>query len=294
MVRQLDGHRYSKRGRLLSKFRLSGVVAQAALWTPLDTPGVAHWWDGSDGASITLVDNKVSLVRDKVGSADAYQSDPLVRPSMFDGVVQIGAGKLTIPHLDTAFKHRWALLVANVDFTSTNWSSGLVAGVNGYSGASNDRIPAFFYNNNTDEIRASWRGDRSDAGVYLAAGQGIQGFVTRLNAEAHSASVDGSAEQVGGNGITLPTGGNDGLIGDYRSTPIRFAFQTLIIGSEEIGQADVDRLHGWAAHKFGYVERLPDSHPYKESAPVVQTSDPDEIQIAGKPVTINGNTVRAA
>lgn len=42
----------------------------------------------------------------------------------------------------------------------------------------------------------------------------------------------------------------------------------LLVGNTALTQDDIDRLFGWAAHKYGLSDRLPIDHPYKNLMPM--------------------------
>jgi hypothetical protein len=43
----------------------------------------------------------------------------------------------------------------------------------------------------------------------------------------------------------------------------------MVVGNTSPSAADMDRLNGWAAHKYGLTASLPSGHPYKTTAPTV-------------------------
>lgn len=61
-----------------------------------------------------------------------------------------------------------------------------------------------------------------------------------------------------------------GTNGPSASAPWRGDLAVLIVGSGSLPSvADIDRLFGWAAWRYGLVDELPVGHPYKLSAPTV-------------------------
>lgn len=44
---------------------------------------------------------------------------------------------------------------------------------------------------------------------------------------------------------------------------------TIILDRNALSNADIDKLFGWAAHKYGLTASLPSGHPYKTVAPTV-------------------------
>lgn len=43
----------------------------------------------------------------------------------------------------------------------------------------------------------------------------------------------------------------------------------VLAGSSPLSSGDIDRLHGWAAHRYGLTDNLPDGHPYKSEPPKI-------------------------
>lgn len=46
-------------------------------------------------------------------------------------------------------------------------------------------------------------------------------------------------------------------------------FATAVISNTAPSDGDIDKLFGWAAHKYGLTANLPADHPYKTAAPIV-------------------------
>ena len=51
--------------------------------------------------------------------------------------------------------------------------------------------------------------------------------------------------------------------------PTDMDFAALVMSKENPSQDDIDKLFGWAAHKYGLTASLPGGHPYKSSPPTV-------------------------
>jgi hypothetical protein len=62
------------------------------------------------------------------------------------------------------------------------------------------------------------------------------------------------------------------VIGSFPSQASGFAdadLAAIVISNTTPSAADIDRLFGWAAHKYGLTSNLPAGHPYKTVAPTV-------------------------
>lgn len=60
-------------------------------------------------------------------------------------------------------------------------------------------------------------------------------------------------------------------VGAYNTgiAPADIDLATIVVGSSGITQQEIDKLFGWAAHKYGLTASLPVGHPYKTVAPTV-------------------------
>ncbi len=105
--------------------------------------------------------------------------------------------------------------------------------------------------------------------VYGIANYGVNSATLHLNGEliTHATGVWGAGGATSNTSSTNPA-----TIGASASgaayTDIDLA--CLLIGTNSVpGDADIDRLFGWAAHRYGLAGQLPAGHAYKSSPPVV-------------------------
>ncbi len=74
------------------------------------------------------------------------------------------------------------------------------------------------------------------------------------------------------------------FIGDSAMGNVAWAYDSLVFGLTEPSEAMVEKMTGWAAHRLGFQNRLPASHPYASKRPIVDAEDfptryvPDEEQ----------------
>ena len=62
-------------------------------------------------------------------------------------------------------------------------------------------------------------------------------------------------------------------LGSSLSGSSAWALDSLLLGQTEPSEAQVRKLVGWAAHRRGFQERLPASHPYRVNRPVLDAED---------------------
>lgn len=62
-------------------------------------------------------------------------------------------------------------------------------------------------------------------------------------------------------------------LGDSRSGNMAWAYDAVVLGQTEPTEAMVRKLTGWAAHRLGIQELLPEDHPYRSTRPVLDDED---------------------
>lgn len=85
-------------------------------------------------------------------------------------------------------------------------------------------------------------------------------------------SVSATATISGTPGNTSNTSASMPLaVGAYNTgiAPADIDLATMVVGNSGLAQQEIDRLFGWAAHKYGLTANLPADHPYKTIAPTV-------------------------
>jgi hypothetical protein len=63
------------------------------------------------------------------------------------------------------------------------------------------------------------------------------------------------------------------FIGDQSAGNMAWAYDSLIFGLSEPSEAMVRKMTGWAAHRLGFAESLPEGHPYRTERPVLDAED---------------------
>ncbi|MBW3636025.1 MAG: hypothetical protein KY445_06100 [Armatimonadetes bacterium] len=71
----------------------------------------------------------------------------------------------------------------------------------------------------------------------------------------------------------LPSNDLKSFIGDSGQGHMAWAYDSIIFGLTEPTEAMVRKMTGWAAHRLGFQENLPQSHPYRTTRPVLDKED---------------------
>jgi len=253
-------------------------------WTPhVFGVNLIHWWDAADAANQTIDRASGRLVswRDRVGGIVVSQPTEALRPLVRKREVEIrfaGRGiSLMLPNLSLAYiEHTWFLMLFRVRWSMVGSADGSFFAVNGYDGGDGTRQPFCGYVRRGSIVTSMWANSGSPNAVGVsAAGNNIWHSVVsrRLAGGPNHLSVDGGPEQIGGANTALPLSQSSGVIGDFRSTYLDWALDTLIIGQGELAPADVTKLHAWAMWRRGSERRLPRAAPYRRRRPIARRAD---------------------
>jgi hypothetical protein len=243
-------------------------------WAPDDIPSLINWFDVTDSSTIDLVDGRVSEWRDTVSSERLVQSTVSNQP-LLDGAF-IGETDPTGRHLrlDTLFPVR-SLPVTEVfvlggmrPLTGLD-GLGLIIQVGDTSNLrqslavlpSNDFPPfiqgklvmmngaemAFDDNRVMPALRAPYVVMMSlAAGTTVNWDFSVNALPGRRQPATTVATTDHEIRRVG-----------LGLISQYIVLP----------GAIDVNRSNVEKIEGWAAHRFGFAQDLPAGHPYRDAPP---------------------------
>jgi len=262
---------------------LAFVGSLGVPWTPANTT-TALWLDAADASTITTDSGAVSEWRDKSGNArNLGQATPANRPAYTEAAIN-GRDAITFD--------------GSSDFLS-NAAVGLPVGASArsmfavYKPAVTTGTNAICGQRPTSATIGTWfvlqfrtpLGDPYFAGIAADVGGGPSTITTSTKiAEIIYNGTTGTLFGTGNEYATqiraLNTGGNQFLVG---ANPVSGEFcngivaEVLFIGSAV--STDIrQRIEGYLAHKWGLTASLPAGHPYKTSAPIVESptiTDPD-------------------
>jgi len=246
-------------------------------WTPADID-TALWLDAADASTITTVGGAVSQWSDKSGNnRHATQSDATRRPSFTSSALN-GYSALTFDGTNDGLTCGDAFYLANFlifSVTKTNNTSADQNVVSKWKGSGNQRELIFrFKSNNKMGIFISFDG--------LAAGSTLDTIGTAGTGWSISGTVrNGTALTVSLNGTqNSSTLASTSLFNSTAELAIGFNFDGSNVFEPLNGQiaaiviatnpslTDLQKLEGWAAHKYGLTANLPADHPYKTAVPV--------------------------
>ncbi|MCU0273940.1 MAG: fibronectin type III domain-containing protein, partial [Acidimicrobiales bacterium] len=253
--------------------------AAQALWTPADLPnGLDLWLDAGDASTMTVAGGAVAEWRDRSGnSRHAAQATVSSRPTYqvagfngrpavsFAGAAVSLTGASALP--GTSTEYGFAMAYRATAPTSTR---PRMFGVN---------TPTFNLQlGYLEDQRLFTRvGGQAYAGVPRAAEGADNVVVFRYDAAAHRVSLNGTEEAL----VAGPSPNSDSQIssGTY-ALPAGYASGTFkmngVIGEvvyvgAPLSLADLQRLEGYLAHKWGTTASLPAGHPYRDAPPLTAT-----------------------
>ena len=288
----LGKHYYTRIGAIknsVEKFSDEQRVLFGKEWMPSNlTNAPKIWLDAAN--SIKDSSNRVSQLTANLSNTNAIQSNSLYKPIYqndkvkFDGVDDL----MSVENAQNIFK---------------NIGSGFI-----FTVASKNQIDASFRNrtifsisNNSNGVRASIAfsgGDVSDRITLGARRLDSESFNFVQSTEAITANKDyiifgeinyaARALNLYVNGILVASSTSaftsSGSSSDTQSARVRLAANSaddgfiqhadialtaLCCSDVLLSNLDRQKLEGWAAHKYGLTENLPDEHPYKTLVPTI-------------------------
>ena len=251
---------------------------QLSLW--LDASDSSTLFDATTGGSAVAADGAVARWEDKSGNRlhvaqPTANNRPLRRTSQFNGrdalefdgsndsfafssSTLLVAGSIASNHTYSMFA------VANADAVGTNnansWTNDAIWGEGGSLASlflrSNNTVGAYNYDGSDDNATASYT-----AGALAMFGSELSGGSIRIRVNGGSETATASGTNTGMQAFNLGRQGNtDTTTFDGRIAEIIFFRQALNAGQRQV-------IEGYLAHKWGLVNDLPATHPYKNVVP---------------------------
>lgn len=277
------------------------VSAGAVLWTPLNMAVVPQIYLDAQDSVVTDASGFASAISNlgAIGvNGDFSQSATAQRPAIyeagapngkrairFDGVNDV----LTCNTATALAIHRnvpvaWSFDVVFKRAVDTSGSAGRLV-FDSRTGTGEGRFGTLCNTNTTgDQNKPAVQLQRLDddpTSVLRAASASPLGYEMRFmvadyaggSASIHiNGSVSATATISGTPGNTSNTSASMPLaVGAYNTgiAPADIDLAALVVGNSGLAQQEIDRLFGWAAHKYGLTANLPADHPYKTVAPTV-------------------------
>jgi hypothetical protein len=222
-------------------------------------------------------------------SSAAAQPQEALRPTKGAGRGGIEFAANTGQHVtmpgqrDARWNYRWCVLAFRIDQASGTDDSTVLLDINSGRGPSKS-TPKVWYSKTTGlSVQAIGRGANGldqrlmTASNVVADGTSWNVLVCGIRQGRLFASVNGVALQ-----SATPQPGRFGgemasdvssMIGDQHGGNMAWAFDAVVLGMSEPSEAMVRKLSGWAAHRLGFAQRLPEGHPYRQYRPVLDLED---------------------
>lgn len=267
-------------------------VLAGTAWTPANLANPSKLWLSAEDVVVDS-SNRISEATDLSGNNYHFTQTidnlkPLLvvdttlnRPVFkFDGIDDyMNNGNAN--NISKNISYLWSLAIhkKNADVAGTNTILRYVVGVSPY------RSGRFAHYASTSSKAMTGLGTRrldtdTFVGNYDTVETGTEWTISLAYQNYNQAS---SLVVVNGVGYTLSPAGTTGLtsntspsganawLGTERAETgfLDGCIAEVVSGNTELTQADIDKLFGWAAHKYGLTENLPSGHPYKTNPPVV-------------------------
>jgi hypothetical protein len=281
--------------------RVVAPTAAAALWTPLNMATVPQIYLDAQDSVVTDVSGACSAISNlgaMGANGDFSQATAGNRPAIlaaelngkrvlrFDGVDDVLLGgtneqknifnNAPAAWLFTVYKKRALdginasrVLFYTTPGTGTSWRFAAYTGSN-TTGAAN-KLTVFGRRLDADSGVSGLTAVAVDTQYHSAFFEVVYATgAARIEADAVSLFSSGSFIAVPGN-TSATTSTQSLAIGAFYTAggAADADIACVIISNTAPSAADIDRLNGWAAHKYGLTASLPGAHPYKTTAPTV-------------------------
>ena len=222
-------------------------------------------------------------------TADAVQDDAELQPvkkSEKRGVefVENSGQFFSMPgQRDARWNYRWCILTFRIDAASGKDDTTVLLDLN-KGRESNKSSPKIWYKKDQGlnvryQGRNKWGLDRRTmtSEDVVADGKTWNVLVCGIRYGRLFASVNGrvlateKAQPDRFSGDWLH--GTTSYLGDERKGNMCWAYDALVFGLTEPSEAMVRKMTGWAAHRLGFQQNLPEDHPYRQKRPVLDDED---------------------
>lgn len=263
-----------------------------ALWTPDDLSGIQSWFDSTDSGSLTLNGSNVSGWADQRGNYDWAQatagSQPLLDVGLSElsstNVLKFSDDYMTSNSMGTIYSSQQPGIMFMVLYqrsTNTAFHNHLTFGDNTSAvdymvlqrqNSSGGRRPMFARDEGPKSSIQDLGAKNDEWGLFLGYSNGAN---SRFRTNGGAPTGGRAGTDVSG---TLPLGTvNFGYVtlGGFATatvSPTGFSnmdVAAVVVSNSTATTAEMEKLEGWAAHKYGLTVVLPTAHPYKTSAPTV-------------------------
>lgn len=266
------------------------------LFTPADMRMARSmvWWDPLDPATITKnVSNQVSQMTSKGGrSCTATQTVDANKPILEADGLRFNASpaQMNTPVASSSnFRHnRWTLFIFKANIAGAVAANGNFYRFNGSAASQGDRQPLASWNKTSNVANVNWYANNSNNPLPITIVDNTWNFMlSRIQTNSDGFSVGGTHYNSLNGGTEISTGGGlchlqiqnapvAGMIGHETANAFDWKMRHILVGSEELTQAEIQRLQGWAAWQIYALNGtmvLPNTHPYYVAAPTFSESE---------------------
>ena len=252
-------------------YRIAGTDSNALHhWTPLDASNQAQICDPANPNTITNISDEVQQLNDLSGNnrhwkAPTATNRPATNGLTLNGLNVIEFGANDYMELDSGDRYNEAQTVLLVMRGGTSNSSMLTGTLSGasFSPAWNINANSLTYrgNTNTATRTATLSGNVNNFGIGII---GVDGTNNRVRLYAYDASFTNFNQTVNSSDILVDTLGRD-RAGAPQFSEGDLAYQAVynIVPTTDL----VERLQGFAAHRYAMTSILDSGHAYKTTPP---------------------------
>lgn len=267
-----------------------------ALWTPDNLSGIQAWYDSTDSGSITLNGSNVATWSDQRGNYDWTQATAGSQPLLDLGLSELSSTNvlkfsddfMTANSMGTIYSSQQPGIMFMVLYqrsTGTAFHNHLTFGD---SGSAIDYLVLQRTNQNSPvrvPMFARDEGAGSNKSIIVDSDQKNDEWGLFLG-YSNGGSNNSRFRTNGGSGAGGRTGAD--VSGSLPLGTVNFGYVTLggfttgsvsttgfsnmdvaavVLSNSTATQSEMEKLEGWAAHKYGLTVVLPTAHPYKTTAP---------------------------
>ena len=268
------------------------VILAGEAWTPANLANPSKLWLSAENVVVDS-SNRISQATDLSGNNYHFtQTSNSLKPLLvvdtilnrpvfkFDGINDYMNNR-DANTISKNISHLWSLAIhkKDEDVIGTNTILRYVVGTSPYN---TGRFAHYASTGGLTMVGLGTRRLDSDSisGHYNTVGKGTA-WVISLAYQNYSqasslVSVDGdeySLSPAGTTGLTSNTSpaSASAWLGTERAEVgfLKGCIAEVVSGNTALTQSDIDKLFGWAAHKYGLTDNLPEGHPYKILVPTV-------------------------
>jgi hypothetical protein len=244
----------------------------ASAWTPASLASLV-WLDASDAATLTVTSsNTISQIADKSGNGYSVSQATGARQPAYTNINSIGsiyfpasAWLRSATNFTIGGTQLVAIVLATEAATTTSLRELLAIAYNQVDYGANAGIP-FYQVANTTNIAGYQSGIRGSAFIGLNTPAIC---VSKFTGTNHTMYVNGvSGTPAASSGTFAPNSGYTvGADGAANPSVYWRGHCAQVLMFKSISDADIQKVEGWAAWKYGIQSSLPTNHPYYGAAP---------------------------